>query len=140
MSSVLPTGVLASIAVEITTVTQTGVDEITVALSDISDDVNVSSIPSATNAEGTESDAHNSVTATDVQTALEQLADQHWVQSSTPSGSNLAEGDLWYNTSTDQLKCYIQVSGGYEWRALAASGYAVDVADSLMSYIDGGTF
>ena len=140
MSSVLPTGVLASIAIEITTITETGVDEITVALSDISDDVNVSSIPAATNAEGTESDAHNSVTATDVQTALEQLADQHWVQSSTPSGTNLAEGDLWYNTSTDQLKCYIQVSGGYEWRALAASGYAVDVADSLMSYIDGGTF
>ena len=53
MSSVLPTGVLASIAIEITTITETGVDEITVALSDISDDVNVSSIPSATNAEGT---------------------------------------------------------------------------------------
>ena len=36
MSSVLPTGVLASIAIEITTITETGVDEITVSLSLVS--------------------------------------------------------------------------------------------------------
>ena len=38
-----------------------------------------------------------------VQEALADLADQFFRQSSTPSGDNLAEGDLWYNTSSEEL-------------------------------------
>ena len=47
-----------------------------------------------------------------MQDALADLADQFYRQSSTPSGSNLGEGDLWYNTSTEELFVYRQVSGG----------------------------
>ena len=36
-----------------------------------------------------------------VQEALADLADQFFRQASTPSGDNLAEGDLWYNTSSE---------------------------------------
>jgi len=57
-----------------------------------------------------------------VQTALATLADQFYRQSSTPSGSNLAEGDLWYNTSSEELFVYRQVSGGYEWHTIASAG------------------
>jgi hypothetical protein len=57
-----------------------------------------------------------------VQEALADLADQFYRQSSTPSGSNLGEGDLWYNTSTEELFVYRQVSGGYEWHTIAQQG------------------
>jgi hypothetical protein len=71
-----------------------------------------------------------------VQDALGDLADQFFRQSSTPSGSNLAEGDLWYNTSTEDLSVYRQVSGGYEWHTIAAAGGSSPTSFTL----DGGSF
>ena len=49
---------------------------------------------------------YNAITATNIQDAVEQLADQQFIQGSAPSGSNLEEGDLWYNTTTDNLYVY----------------------------------
>ena len=48
------------------------------------------------------------ITATDLQSALEQLADQKFVSATQPSSSdtNLEEGDLWYNTTDDKLMVY----------------------------------
>ena len=71
-----------------------------------------------------------------MQDALADLADQFYTQSSTPSGSNLGEGDLWYNTSTEELFVYRQVSGGYEWHTIASAGGSSPTSFTL----DGGSF
>ncbi len=71
-----------------------------------------------------------------VQDALADLADQFFRQSSTPSGDNLSEGDLWYNTSTDELLVYRQVSGGFEFHVIASAGGSSPTAFTL----DGGSF
>jgi len=71
-----------------------------------------------------------------VQEALADLADQFFRQSSTPSGDNLAEGDLWYNTSSEELFVYRQVSGGYEWHTIASAGGSSPTSFTL----DGGSF
>ena len=48
------------------------------------------------------------LSATTVQAALEELADNHFVQAAAPSSSdsNLDEGDLWYDTTNNVLKVY----------------------------------
>ena len=66
--------------------------------------------------------ATGSLAGGNVQDALGDLADQFYRQSASPSGSNLAEGDLWYNTSSEELFVYRQVSGGYEWHTIASAG------------------
>ena len=71
-----------------------------------------------------------------LQDALADLADQFYRQSATPSGSNLAEGDLWYNTSSEELFVYRQVSGGYEWHTIASAGGSSPTSFTL----DGGSF
>ena len=71
-----------------------------------------------------------------LQDALGDLADQFFRQASTPSGDNLAEGDLWYNTSSDELFVYRQVSGGFEWHAIASAGGSSPTSFTL----DGGSF
>ena len=71
-----------------------------------------------------------------VQDALADLADQFFRQGSTPSGDNLAEGDLWYNTSSEELFVYRQVSGGYEWHTIASAGGSSPTSFTL----DGGSF
>ena len=71
-----------------------------------------------------------------LQDALGDLADQFFRQGSTPSGDNLAEGDLWYNTSSEELFVYRQVSGGYEWHTIASAGGSSPTSFTL----DGGSF
>jgi len=71
-----------------------------------------------------------------VQEALSDLADQFFRQASTPSGDNLAEGDLWYNTSSEELFVYRQVSGGFEWHTIASAGGSSPTSFTL----DGGSF
>lgn len=51
-------------------------------------------------------DAHNNMPAGTLQSALNHLEDQQFVQATTPSGATLAEGDVWYDTSTDRLNIY----------------------------------
>ena len=48
------------------------------------------------------------LTASNVQDALHQIADQKFVQSAAPAVSdvNLQEGDLWYNTTDNKLMVY----------------------------------
>ena len=71
-----------------------------------------------------------------IQEALSDLADQFFRQASTPSGDNLAEGDLWYNTSSDELFVYRQVPGGFEWHTIASAGGSSPTSFTL----DGGSF
>ena len=59
---------------------------------------------------------YGTITATNVQQALEQLADQNFRTASTPTGSNVNEGDTWYDTSTEQFKVYRETSVGvFQW-------------------------
>jgi len=71
-----------------------------------------------------------------VQDALADLAEQFFRQSATPSGSNLEEGDLWYDTANEELFVYRQITGGYEWHVIASAGGSSATAFTL----DGGSF
>jgi len=71
-----------------------------------------------------------------LQEAIADLADQFFRQSATPSGDNLGEGDLWYDTANEELKVYRQVSGGHEWHVIASAGGSSPTAFTL----DGGSF
>ena len=79
---------------------------------------------------------HGSLPGANVQDALEDLADQFFRQSSTPSGDNLSEGDLWYNTSTVERLVYRQTAGGFEFHVIASAGGSSPTAFTL----DGGSF
>ena len=79
---------------------------------------------------------HGSLPGGNVQDALEDLADQFFRQASTPSGDNLSEGDLWYNTSTEELLVYRQTAGGFEFHVIASAGGSSPTAFTL----DGGSF
>ena len=72
-----------------------------------------------------------------VQEALADLAEQFFKQSATPSGSNLEEGDLWYDTANEELRVYREVSTSvYEWHTIAAAGGSTPTSFTL----DGGSF
>ena len=79
---------------------------------------------------------NNLLSGGNVQDALADLADQFFKQSATPSGDNLQEGDLWYNTSSEELLVYRQVSGGFEWHTIASAGGSSPTSFTL----DGGSF
>ena len=55
---------------------------------------------------------HGSVTATNIRDAIQQLADQNFRSDDVPTGSNLEEGDTWYDTDDNQLKVYRETSEG----------------------------
>lgn len=66
--------------------------------------------------------------------ALEILADQFYRGTSAPTGNNLEEGDLWYDTDDDQLKVYRETSSNtFEFVPLAQ-------ATGTMNNLDGGLF
>lgn len=74
-----------------------------------------------------------SLTATTVQEALEQLADQDFRQSTTPSGINVQEGDTWYDTENNIYKVYREVSiGVFAWTNI--------VVTDTNSKLDAGAF
>ena len=72
------------------------------------------------------------IAATTVQGALDEIAGDFFVQDSTPSGSQLNEGDLWYDTDDDELKVY----RGTTWQTLAGAGGDPET----MLTLDGGSF
>jgi hypothetical protein len=87
-------------------------------------------------ADVTYTNINNVLPGGNVQDALADLADQFFRQASTPSGDNLSEGDLWYNTSTDELLVYRQTAGGFEFHVIASAGGSSPTAFTL----DGGSF
>ena len=65
---------------------------------------------------------HGTVTATNVQTALEQLADQDFRSNDTPTGTNVSEGDTWYDLDDNEIKVYREVSTGvFAWTNLVVT-------------------
>jgi len=99
--SVEDTKVSINIVPNVTTVEARGIS--------ISDAIGVSSNSIAVIPTGT-------ITATNLQEALGQLADQDFRTEEAPTGSRIEVGDTWYDTNDDQLKIYRQTANGvYEW-------------------------
>ena len=72
------------------------------------------SIPNI-NANGIVVTPHGTITATTLQLALEQLADQKFVQNTIPI-SNVEKGDFWLNPDDETLYVYREISTGvYNW-------------------------
>ena len=118
------------------------VDEVTsnVTLNQSDNPITISTSTDLVTAIALASDVAYTATTTlpggNVQDALADLAEQFFRQSATPSGDNLGEGDLWYDTANEELRVYRQVSGGYEWHTIAAAGGS----SPTMNTLDGGSF
>ena len=131
--------ITVTISETLTTVT---VDEtqLQVVLNQSDNPITVSTTSDLTLQASTAEDVTYSATTTlpggNVQEALADLAEQFFKQSATPSGSNLEEGDLWYDTANEELFVYRQVTGGYEWHVIASAGGSSATAFTL----DGGSF
>ena len=65
---------------------------------------------------------HGTVTATNVQDALQQLADQDFRSDDAPTGANVSEGDTWYDTDDNLMKVYREISSGvFAWTNLVVA-------------------
>lgn len=81
-------------------------------------------------------EAYNTLTATNLQEAIEQLADQDFRSTTTPTGSNIEVGDTWYDTDDNQLKVYRETSVGvFEWVPIMIGDLSID-SDT----VDAGAF
>ena len=70
---------------------------------------------------------YNTITSSNLQTALQQLADQNFRGTSTPTGSNIQEGDTWYDTDDEQFKVYRETSTGtFQWVPIIVGAAAGD--------------
>ena len=81
---------------------------------------------------------HGTITATNVQDALNQLADQNFRGTTAPTAgtTNLEEGDFFYDTDDDQLKVYRETSTGtFEFVPIMVGNISPD-SDTL----DAGAF
>ena len=79
-------------------------------------------------------DTYGTITSTNLQTVLQQLADQDFRGAIQPSGSTLEIGDTWYDTINNIFYVYRTVSGVTDWHPII-SGDA-NTSDQL----DGGAF
>lgn len=98
-----------AITLEITSGTSIDVGNSTTELT-----LNTAAVPPAV-ASGIAITPYSTITATTVQQAIEQLADNSFRQAAEPT-SNLNEGDTWYNTSQEQFYVYRETSPSVlEW-------------------------
>jgi hypothetical protein len=76
---------------------------------------------------------YNTITANNVQSALEQLADQDFRGDDLPSASNIEEGDTFYDKNDDQYKLYRETSPGvFQWVPIivGAAEHGSDILDA----------
>lgn len=111
-----------------------------VEITDRTRDVTVSTVAlpstSTVNASNISVTPYNTITATDLEAALQQLADQDFRGTSTPTGDNIQEGDTWYDTDDDQMYVYRETSPStFEWVPIIL-GTAGEDSDTL----DAGAF
>jgi hypothetical protein len=88
------------------------------------------------NAAGLSFNPHATITGTNIQAALEQLADQYFRSNDVPSASaaNLEEGDFFYDLNDNQLKVYRETSTNvFQFVPLAQ-------ATGDMETVDAGSF
>ena len=143
MSIANPT--IVTVTESVTDITVTGQEEISVDItqSDVNVEVNNFVLPiQYQDAANTVIEPYGSITATNVQLALQQLADQNFRSDTAPTGtivagvSTLSEGDTWYDTNDEQFKVYRETSSGvYEWVPIIVGDSSGD-SDTL----DAGAF
>ena len=118
---------------DITTITEnTPNEDITANMTSENTTVAVEQVFRALTAGDTTSDSHNTVTVDNVQAAIEQLESQFSKGATDPTTSTedyLDNGDLFYNTNTNQLKVYRDGA----WQILLQ-------AEGDMDTLDGNTF
>ena len=123
MSITNPT--IVTVSESITDITVTGQETIAVDItqSDVNVEVNNFVLPSQSqDAQNTVVAPYGTITATNVQDALKQLADQDFRSTSTPTGTNVSEGDTWYDTDDNIMKVYREVSTGvFAWTNLVVA-------------------
>ena len=136
MSVVLTTVDVSENVTEVS-VTETGKVEVAINEDITTIEINNFAIPSTTSdASGVSFNPHGTVTATNLQEAVEQLADQDFRTTDTPTGSNIEEGDTWYDIDDNQLKVYRETSSGvFEWVPIMVGNISED-SDTL----DAGAF
>ena len=117
---------------DVTEITATG-DNITVDINDDKTQLTLShlaistTIPGTLDANNVVTTPYNTITATDLDTALKQLADQNFRGTSAPTGSTVSEGDTWYDTDDEQFKVYRETSSGtFQWVPIMVGAAAGD--------------
>tara|TARA_B100000214_G_scaffold342339_1_gene290077 strand:- start:599 stop:1009 length:411 start_codon:yes stop_codon:yes gene_type:complete len=69
---------------------------------------------------------YNTITSSNLQDALKELADQDFRGTSTPT-TNVQEGDTWYDTDDDQFKVYRETSSGvFAWVPIMVGNISSD--------------
>ena len=136
---------VVTVSESVTDITVTGQETISVDItqSDVNVEVNNFVLPSQfQDAQNTIVAPYGTITATNVQDALKQLADQNFRSDNTPTGSviggtsTLAEGDTWYDTNDEQFKVYRETSTGtFEFVPII-----VGEASSNSDTVDAGAF
>lgn len=119
------------------TVTSTNNIAIDLTTDDVSVTVNNIALPiNNTDAQNVAFTPYNTITATNVEDALKQLADQNFRSTSAPTGATVEEGDTWYDTDDNQLKVYRETSSGvFAWVPIIVGNESPD-SDTL----DAGAF
>jgi len=113
-------------------VTDTNLVEISLSPENTTIEINNFAIPvNFLDAENVFFTPHGTVTATNVQDAIEHLADQSFRGSTTPT-TNVEEGDTWYDTLNDIFYVYRTINGITDWYPLLAT--------QVDSRLDGGAF
>ena len=70
------------------------------------------------------------VTATNLQDALEELANQIFKSDEAPVSGNLEPGDIWYETDTESLYYYREVSPSvFAWVPISTGTGTSDILD-----------
>lgn len=123
-----------SVSTNITTVTASSTEAVSIDITPATTSIEARGIAIGTaSASGIAFNPHGTVTATNLQAALEQLADQDFRTTEAPTSTttNLQIGDTWYDTDDNQLKIYRETSSGvFQWIPIIV-GAAGDDSDTL---------
>ena len=110
---------VVTVSESVTDITVTGQETISVDItqSDVTVEVNNFVLPNQyQDAQNTIVAPYGTITATNVQDALKQLADQDFRSNDTPTGTNVSEGDTWYDLDDNTMKVYREISSGvFAW-------------------------
>lgn len=117
----------------IITITESALNSVIANITSTSSTIQVEQYFISATASGVLCSAHNTMTQDNVQAAIEQLESQFGKGETDPTPETepfLDEGDLFYNTNTNQLKVY---RGSGTWDILLQ-------AEGDMDTLDGSTF
>ena len=123
-------GTQVAITEEVTKVQVTNNNSIGVTLNDATTTVTVNNLALPAQFQDAANIAvtpYNTITSSNLQTALQQLADQNFRGTSAPTGGTVSEGDTWYDTDDDQFKVYRETSSGnFAWVPIMVGNISPD--------------